>query len=122
VGYDYPITFPALAVAFLGLVYFAFSRDVRGKAIAQFVVPLSFAVAAASFFIPAASDGAALFIAAGVSIVAPYFLYRQLVFCRRCGSSGSMFSPLTRKDVKCKECGTPLGKPPNTSLERTRER
>jgi hypothetical protein len=119
---DYPMSSLALVIAFLALLYFTFSRNVRGKAIAQFVAPLATAVAAALIFIPKASDGYALIIAVILSIVGPYLFYRQLVFCRRCGSSGSMFSPLTGKDQTCKECGAPLGKPPNTALERTREK
>ena len=119
---DYPISFLALLVGFAGLVYFAFSRDVRGKRIAMFVVPFAVAVGAASFLVPNAPSGAATYLAIGVSVGAPYIVYRQLVYCRRCGSSGSILSPFTRRDVKCRECGTSLGKPPNKSLERTRER
>jgi hypothetical protein len=118
----HPISFLALLVGFLGLVYFTFSRDVRGKAVAKFVVPLAFAVACATFLVASAPRGAALWLAAGVSLLAPYLVYRQLVYCHVCGSSGSVFSPFTSRDTKCKECGAPLGKPPNTSLERTRER
>ena len=33
-------------------------------------------------------------LAAGVSIVGSYLVYRQLVYCRVCGNSGSIFSPL----------------------------
>jgi len=114
VGIDHQISFPALVVAFLGLVYFSLSRDVRGKSIAKVVVPLAFAASAATFLIPIASSGVGVCLAAGVSILAPYILYRQLVYCRACGYSGSMSSPLTSKDDKCKKCGAPLGKPPNT--------
>ena len=119
---DHPFTFLALLTGFAGLLYFAFSRDVRGKGIAQFAIPLAFAVASATFFIPSASDAVEVLFAVGLSFAAPYIVYRQLVFCRCCGSSGSLFSPLTVRDSKCKDCGAPLGKPPNTSLERTRER
>jgi hypothetical protein len=118
---DHPISFSALLVVFLGLVYFSFSRDVRGKGIAKLVVPAAAALGAATFLVPNAANTATMWLGALVSILGPYLLYRELVFCRTCGNSGSIFSPLTSKDPKCTECGSPLGKPPNKSLERTRE-
>ena len=119
---DHPLTFSALLVAFLGLVYFSISRDVRGKGIAKLVVPAAVALGSVAFLIPNAANAGTMWLGALVSILGPYVLYRQLVYCRNCGNSGSIFSPLTRKDTKCSKCGSPLGKPPNTSLERTRER
>jgi hypothetical protein len=121
-GIEHSATLAALLVVFLGLVYFTFSRDVRGKAIAKVVTPAATAVACATFFISGVTDDGMKMIGIGLTVVGPVLLYRQLVYCRTCGNSGSLFAPMTRKDGKCSACGSLLGKPPNTSLERTRDR
>jgi hypothetical protein len=119
-GIEHPLVALGLVIGFLAIFYFALSRDVRGKSVARLVAPASFAAGGAAFFVPTFVGYPQMWFGVIASISRAYSLWWKMEYCRTCGYSGSFLEPMASRDGKCKECGTPIAKPPNKSLERSR--